>query len=269
MTSETSQQLFHIDSAVEKIADNHWRGHIADGWGIMGVPNGGYIMAIAAKALSAALPHKDPLTITAYYMSPTAPGPVDCHIDVLRTGGTTSHGIVRLEQGGELKVHFVAAYTELDNLEGETQILAEHPPVPAYGSCMAFPHLPGLDFMQRVTQRIAPEKMNSMMGKPTDDGEWLGWIEFSEATPLDVFGLLVFADGFPPPVFTLYGPGGWVPTLELTVQLRAKPVEGPIAVRFRSNFLTNGMVEEDGELWDSEGNLVAISRQTAKYRKPK
>jgi acyl-CoA thioesterase len=268
MTSETGQRLFHLDSAVEQIADNHWRGHIADGWGIMGVPNGGYIMAIAAKALSAALPHKDPLTITGYYLAPTTPGPVDCHIEVLRSGGNTSHGVVQLRQGGELKAHFVAVYTVLDNLKGETRLMVDVPPVPAYEDTHLLPYVQGLDFFKRVNQRLAADKLSSFTGKPTEDGEWLGWIEFTEPTPLDLFGLLVFADGFPPPVFSLYGPSGWVPTLELTVQLRAKPVEGPIAVNFRSKFLTNGVVEEDGELWDSQGNLVAISRQTAKYRKP-
>ena len=33
--------------------------------------------------------------------------------------------------------------------------------------------------------------------------------------------------------------------------------------------MTEGVVEEDGEYWDSEGKLVAISRQTAKFRLPK
>ncbi len=268
MTSETSPLLFHEDSAVSRVSDNSWRGEIKDGWGIMGVPNGGYIMAIAAKALSEALPQNDPLTITGYYIAQTMPGSVDIDIEVLREGGSTSHGIARLQQQGELKAHFIAAYSELDKLEGETRILSQRPDIPDYDSCVKIPHMPGLDFMKRVSQRIDGDKLNSLMGKPTGDGEWLGWIEFAEPTPLDLFGLLVFADGYPPPVFTLYGPSGWVPTLELTVQLRAKPATGPIAVRFRSNFLTNGMVEEDGELWDSEGNLVAISRQTAKYRKP-
>ena len=34
-----------------------------------------------------------------------------------------------------------------------------------------------------------------------------------------MISLLLFADAFPPPVFSLYGLVGWVPTLELSVQL--------------------------------------------------
>jgi acyl-CoA thioesterase len=32
--------------------------------------------------------------------------------------------------------------------------------------------------------------------------------------------------------------------------------------------MSSGIIEEDGEYWDSDGTLVAISRQTAKFRKP-
>ena len=81
-----------------------------------------------------------------------------------------------------------------------------------------------------------------------------------------LIGLLMFADAFPPPVFTVFGPVGWVPTIELTVQVRAHPAPGPLQVRLASRYMTNGVIEEDGEYWDSAGQLVALSRQTAKVR---
>jgi len=37
----------------------------------------------------------------------------------------------------------------------------------------------------------------------------------------------MFADIMPPPIFTIYGAFGWVPTVELTVQVRRKPAGGP------------------------------------------
>ena len=44
----------------------------------------------------------------------------------------------------------------------------------------------------------------------------------SDGSDPDVIALLMFADAFPPPIFTVFGPVGWVPTLELTVQVRAR-----------------------------------------------
>ena len=47
-----------------------------------------------------------------------------------------------------------------------------------------------------------------------------GWIRFADGTEPDPLSLVTFADAFPP---TLIGSiaAGWVPTLELTVHVRA------------------------------------------------
>jgi hypothetical protein len=64
-------------------------------------------------------------------------------------------------------------------------------------------------------------------------------------------------------VFNIDAPPGWVPTLELTVHVRAVPVDGPLRVRVRTQFVHGGLFEEDGEYWDAAGTLVAQSRQLA------
>jgi hypothetical protein len=79
----------------------------------------------------------------------------------------------------------------------------------------------------------------------------------------------MFVDIMPPTPFTLFGPYGWVPTIELTVQCRALPVAGPLLGRTRSRHLTRGIIEVDCDLWDSAGNVVALARQTMKVRLPK
>jgi acyl-CoA thioesterase len=56
-------------------------------------------------------------------------------------------------------------------------------------------------------------------------------------------------------------PVAWVPTVELTVHIRATPAPGPIRCAFRSRFIHDGLVDEEGEMWDSTGKLVAQSRQ--------
>ena len=78
---------------------------------------------------------------------------------------------------------------------------------------------------------------------------------------MDTLGLLMVCDAFPPAVFHLDMPPGWVPTLELTVHVRAVPAPGPVRAVFRSQFVQGGFFNEDGEVWDSAGTLVAQSRQ--------
>jgi hypothetical protein len=52
-----------------------------------------------------------------------------------------------------------------------------------------------------------------------------------------------------------------VHTVELTVHLRACPAPGWLACRATTSHIGGGYHEEDFEVWDSAGRLVAQSRQ--------
>jgi acyl-CoA thioesterase len=52
-------------------------------------------------------------------------------------------------------------------------------------------------------------------------------------------------------------------TIQLTVHLRAHPAPGWLACRATTRFVSHGYHEEDFEVWDSAGTLVAQSRQLA------
>ena len=84
----------------------------------------------------------------------------------------------------------------------------------------------------------------------------------SDDHDVDPVGLLMVCDALPPVTFDLGRPG-WAPTLELTVHVRAVPAPGWLKVSHRTRNLAGGMFEEDCEVWDSAGRLVAQSRQLA------
>ena len=90
-----------------------------------------------------------------------------------------------------------------------------------------------------------------------------GWFRFPAGEPVDPLGLLVAVDAFPPTVLRTDLPAAWVPTLELTAHIRARPEPGWLRCTFATRFITGGFLEEDGEVWDSSGRLVAQSRQLA------
>jgi acyl-CoA thioesterase len=222
-------------------------------------------MAVAGRALRAALPHKDPLTVSAFYMAPTVLGPIECQVELLGGGRSTSFAEVKMYQEGQLKVKVTAAYTDLDRLTGESWSAIERPQYPTWDECEPSGDK-GIEFRQRAELRMVSGHEVFTERKTNGSGEFRGWVSHRDGSDPDVISLLMFADAFPPPIFTVFGPVGWVPTLELTVQVRAHPAPGPLQVRLLSRHMSRGILEEDGEYWDSTGQLVAISRQTAKLR---
>jgi hypothetical protein len=77
----------------------------------------------------------------------------------------------------------------------------------------------------------------------------------------------MLVDALPPATFDL-GTTGWVPTLELTCHVRAVPAPGPLAVRQRVRHVAGGRVDEECDVWDSTGRLVATGHQLAGVRIP-
>lgn len=258
---------FEQETSVTCIAEGHYRGELCEGWRVGEVPNGGYVLAVAGRALREALPHADPLSVNAFYLAPTALGPIDCYVQVLRLGRGTSFAEVRMEQGGELKVKVTASYTDLENMKGETMHLTTRPEIPAWEACE--PSGQKVEYSSRVELRLVSGQEVFRDRKANGSGEFSGWVSLRDGSDPTVISLLTVADAMPPPVLTLFGPVGWVPTIELTVQVRAHPAPGPVQCRLSTRHLTNGVVEEDGEYWDSAGSLVALSRQTAKFRLPR
>ena len=114
--------------------------------------------------------------------------------------------------------------------------------------------------------RLDPGCAGWMTGKLSDTSESKGWIKFKKDRPLDVLSILLMADSFPPAVIASQGVVAWVPTLEFSANIRNMPAGDWLKCFFRTRFITCGLLEEDGEIWDQKGNLIAISRQIAQYR---
>jgi hypothetical protein len=59
---------------------------------------------------------------------------------------------------------------------------------------------------------------------------------------------------------------GWVPTLELTVYVRALPVPGPVRILQKAQLIDGQRFDEACFVWDSSGRLVAQGTQLAGIR---
>ncbi len=72
-------------TAVHPRGDGTYDATIATGWDIAGNANGGYLIALAARAMADAT-GRPPLSLTAHYLSPGRVGPVEVAVDVVRAG---------------------------------------------------------------------------------------------------------------------------------------------------------------------------------------
>lgn len=258
---------FEVATAVERVADGRYSGSIADGWDIAGNANGGYLIALAARAMADAA-GRPPLSLTAHYLSPGRVGPVEIDVDVVRDGRRTAvvRGSMRSPDGPVMALLGTFAPTPVGG-SGPAVVTGEPPVLPDPAACVAGGppvHPGGSGFGDRVLGRYHPDDVGFREGRPSGRAEMRGWFELADGSPIDVFGLLLAVDAFAPvcfnrPEFAV----SWAPTLELTAHVRGVPAPGPLRLRFSSRFLQDGLFEEDGEVWDTTGRLVAQSRQLA------
>jgi acyl-CoA thioesterase len=241
---------------------------VQPGWDIAGAANGGYLMAIAANAVMAGTACSDPLTVTAHYLAPAQPGPVLVDVTPLREGRRlcTAVAAVRAADATPL-LAALATVASSAPTAGEDVLLAEGSPpeLPPPQDCVRVPateHFPP-PFMGRVDVRLHPDDVAFARDDRSGRAVVRGWFGLREGEPLTGAGVLVAADAFPPPVFNTALPIAWTPTVELTVHVRARPATPMLACVFRTRFVAAGYLEADGELWDADGHLVALSRQLA------
>lgn len=243
--------------------DGRYTGEIAPGWDIAGNANGGYLLAIATRAMADAC-GRPPLTVTAHYLAPGRPGPAEVTVDVHRAGRrmATASAAVRDADGEVIRV--LGTFAELRE-EGPRHVDAAPPELPPPDECLRLtPPAPGSGFGDRVVMLTHPDDAGFREGRPSGRAELRGWFEFADRAPIDVHGLMVAVDSFAPVVFNLPDAVmSWAPTIELTVHVRGVPVPGPVRCRFFSRFVQGGMFEEEAEVWDAAGTLVAQSRQLA------
>lgn len=251
---------FDEDVAVEPRGDGRFDASLHERWTIGPVPNGGYVVGVMLSAVRAVSVHGDPLTTTAHFLSPTTAGPVQVQTEVVKPGRSTTTVMSGLIQEERQRVRMITTLGDLASRSGPSHRFLE-PPVLAgpfeerrSTSMQSFPE--NFDF------RIPTTVSGGIVGEPTGEAEIGGTMAFVDGRAPDLLSLPTFADGFPPVAFNL-GHMAWTPTIELTVHFWNHPAPGPLTVWLHSGVVEHGYHDESGDLWDSEGTLVARSRQLA------
>ena len=263
MGSEFDEQI-----AVTSAGDGRYDADLSAGWLVGGGVNGGYLLSVVGNAIRSELPAKpDPLALSAYFLSPGTPGPATVAVDVRREGGTVATVAAELRQGDDTRITALATYGDLDRRAGDVRTTASEIDLPPRDQCVSNRHAPEdvkkfAALMERFEMLFHPDQIGWAVGEPSGRGELSAWFRMVDGREPDPLQLLMVVDALPPVTFDL-GQMGWAPTLELSVHVRAKPAPGWLKVRHVTRNVAGGMFEEDCEVWDSSGRLVAQSRQLA------
>lgn len=244
-----------------------WMGSISSNWAINGLPNGGYLMALLANAVLKSSRKKRVAIVTANYILRTSPGPVRISLERISDTAQFERFGARLLQEEHVAVNAMATLVDDRMACTVDRYEAGVPPIASLEQCMAMPSMPKFTLFDQMDLRIDPTCTGWMTtGELSERSEQKGWIRFRDKRPYDALALLMIADCFPPPAYASLGLGAWVPTIELSVNIRKLPLTPWLKCFFHTRFITCGLLEEDGQIWDEAGELVAISRQIAQYR---
>jgi acyl-CoA thioesterase len=256
---------FDEATAVERVSENRFSGKIHDGWDIGGNANGGYLMALAARALMTASGRPDVISMTSHFLSPGRVGPVTIDVTPIKTGkrfATATASVMNSEGKPIISVLGASTDLALDSGPSRTNPAVDLPPP---DECFArrplgFEH----GFHERFDVRIHPDDARFDTGTPSGKPLMRGWFRPHGDHPVDSALIIQAFDAFPPTMFNTDLGNGWVPTVELTAHVRARPVGKWLRCRFITRYIAGGMFEEDGEIWDEAGTFIGQSRQLAR-----
>lgn len=251
---------------IEPAGTGTWDVSLPERWNVGRHQNGGVLLAAASSALAAATGQPHPLTVTAHYLRSAAAGQATINATVIRQGRTAATGTAELCQDGTERMRVIGTFGDLAARDGgKPSVRAAAPPICGPDGCVDLFDLllqspSGHRMLTRSLRNFEIRVDRAHGWGPDEHGHpaLSGWIRMHGEETISARMLAGFADGFPPTLLS-QAEFGWLPTLELTVHVLAVPVadEPWLRAELRTRTVTGGLVDEDGELWDASGQLVA------------
>jgi len=237
-----------------------------NGFSIGGPLNGGYLMAAMLRAVVDESPHEHPVSTSAQFLRVARPGAARVRVERIKTGRTAAVSRATLIQEGQAVVEALVTTATLD--PDAVPVWSDGPSagMPEPDECVRLPDPKpesGLTLNHQIELRFDPPTVGWLKGEPTGRPEMRAYFRLAEPQDPDPYVLALAVDAMPPVVFSA-GMRGWAPTVELTWHLRALPAPGWLTVIGSGRLISDGWFDEEVEVWDSAGRLVAQSRQLAR-----
>ena len=290
--------IFDEATAVRRIGDGVYQARpdqrfalVAPGGNTPPAVNGGVLIATVLRAVLDGSPLPHPVATSAHFLRVAKLAPAEIHVAWLKTGRTAATARATLMQDGDavlettvttgtVPVSRPAAAQAAGNGQGGQRAegtgngqltWTDAPPVlPSLDECVELGPWRGTvapdgtaGYAAQIRMLFDPAVTGWVRDEPSGLPEMRGYFGLREERDPDALLLALAVDGLPPVVFGL-GATGWAPTVELTMYMRMVPAPGPLRVAARCRHVSGGWFDEEAEVWDCAGNLVAQSRQLAR-----
>ncbi len=303
-SARASRTVFDEATAVTRLGDGRYLAHpdqrfalVAPGGATAPAVNGGVLIATVLRAVldCSVLPH--PVATSVHFLRVARLAPARIDVTWLKTGRTAATARATLVQDDQPVLEATvttgtvpasqpptssgngAGASDGDRADGGSAADAASPglrwtdaaPVlPSPQECVDLGPWPGTvapdgtaGYAGQVRLLLDPAVTGWRFGRPAGLPQMRGYFALSEDREPDALMLALAVDALPPVVFGL-GATGWAPTVELTMHMRLVPAPGLLTVAAKCRHVSGGWFDEEAEVWDSAGNLVAQSRQLAR-----
>ena len=263
---------------LENIEDNKFIVNPDTNYFVGSTPHGGYLMAVMHKALANVLPHSTAITSSVQYLDRIDAKPFQLEVEVFKTGRGSSSGIVKLKQDDKICTTFTGTCSDFEFMKGYDDLQKPLPNIFLDKDRCEYVKMnydkisKGFTpaFIQQLECSIHPDHAwwNRKADEDNTDKEarCSAFLEMKGGRP-DQFCLSFYSDILPPVVCNKYGPLGWIPTITLTTHIRQLPSTNELYADFKATDINKGYFEQDCNIWDLNGNLVASSRQLTRILK--
>ena len=198
---------FSDATAVRQIEPGQYTTEIDGGWSVGGVPNGGFLLALAMRAVLAESTQPHPVATSAHFLMPPKAGPASIRIETLRVGRTTGTLHATLSQDDTPLMHVTATTGALDSRSVPEWSGPNPEPVAELDDCVhARVDLPDgthVGLLEHVDLRLDPQTLGWFSGRPAGSLAMRGHLRLMDGTQPDPLVLALAVDALPPTVFGL------------------------------------------------------------------